>query len=91
MNKVGFGRRMVPLLSVVVVACGLAGCIDIPIAKDQPPRLYVLTPKSTYPAELKPVDWQLLIDAPVSPGSTVCTIFTSGASALTPAPSARTW
>jgi len=67
MNKVGFGRRVVPLLSVVVVACGLAGCIDIPIAKDQPPRLYVLTPKSTYPAELKPVDWQLLIDAPVSP------------------------
>jgi len=67
MIKVGFGGRLALLLFVGVVAGGLAGCIDIPIAKDQPPRLYVLTPKSTYPADLKPVDWQLLIDAPVSP------------------------
>jgi cholesterol transport system auxiliary component len=67
MNKVGFGRRVALLLPAAVVAGGLAGCIDIPIAKDAAPRLYVLTPKSTYPADLKTVDWQLLIDAPVSP------------------------
>jgi cholesterol transport system auxiliary component len=46
---------------------GVSGCIDIPIANDKAPRLYVLTPKSTFPANLEKVDWQLLVDAPVSP------------------------
>lgn len=46
----------------------LAGCVDIPLPKsDEAPRLYVLTPKSTYPDQLKKVDWQLLVDAPISP------------------------
>lgn len=46
----------------------LAGCVDIPLPKsDEAPRLYVLTPKSTYPDDLKKVDWQLLVDAPISP------------------------
>jgi cholesterol transport system auxiliary component len=67
MIKVGFGRRVTLLLSFAGLAYGLAGCIDFPISKDEAPRLYVLTPKSTYPANLRKVDWQLLIDAPVSP------------------------
>ncbi len=67
MIKVGFGRRVALLLSFAGIAGGLAGCIDFPIAKNDAPRLYVLTPKSTYPANLRKVDWQLLIDAPVSP------------------------
>ena len=67
MIRDGFGRRSALLFSVAVVAVGLAGCIDIPIAKQEAPRLYVLTPKSTYPTNLKKVDWQLLVDAPVSP------------------------
>ena len=61
------GRRMVLPLFIASLAFGLSGCIDLPIPKDEPPRLYVLTPKSTYPADLKAVDWQLLVDAPVSP------------------------
>jgi cholesterol transport system auxiliary component len=50
----------------VLLAIGLAACVDIPGVKEAPPRLYVLTPKSTYPANLPTVDWQLLVETPVS-------------------------
>jgi cholesterol transport system auxiliary component len=59
-------KRLIGALSVMLMA-GLAACVDIPFAKDEPPRLYVLTPKSTYPEDLRKVDWQLLVEAPVSP------------------------
>lgn len=58
------GRLMMAVGCLAVV---LASCVDIPISKEEPPRLYVLTPKSTYPADLKNVKWQLLVDAPNSP------------------------
>jgi cholesterol transport system auxiliary component len=45
----------------------LGSCVDIPVAKEEPPRLYVLTPKSTYPDDLPKVEWQLLVETPVSP------------------------
>ena len=67
MIRVRFGRRIGLHLFVALLAYGLSACIDFPISKDEAPRLYVLTPKSTYPADLKKVDWQLLVDAPVSP------------------------
>lgn len=55
------------IFAAVAVAL-LAGCVDIPLPKsDEAPRLYVLTPKSTFPDDLKKVDWQLLVDAPISP------------------------
>ena len=54
------------LASAMIVA-GLAACVDIPISHDEAPRLYVLTPKSTYPKNLKSVSWQLLVDTPISP------------------------
>ncbi|MBL4721857.1 MAG: membrane integrity-associated transporter subunit PqiC [Alphaproteobacteria bacterium] len=45
----------------------LAGCsIDLP-GSSPPPRLYVLTPKSTFPKDLPNVKWQLLIEIPHSP------------------------
>jgi cholesterol transport system auxiliary component len=62
-------RRLVCVLAGVMAVAGIvAGCVDIPLPKsDEAPRLYVLTPKSTYPDNLKKVDWQLLVDAPISP------------------------
>jgi len=62
-----FGRWLRLYAATALLAGGLTGCVDFPLAKNDAPRLYVLTPKSTYPDDLKHVDWQLLIDAPVSP------------------------
>ena len=58
--------RLIRTLSVLL-AMGLVACVDIPVAKEDAPRLYVLTPKSTYPSNLPTVDWQLLVETPVSP------------------------
>lgn len=60
-------RRLIPFLWSVLVAAGLAGCVEIPAVTEAPPRLYVLTPKSTYPESLPRVGWQLLVETPVSP------------------------
>lgn len=63
-----FTRQACAWIAIAAAFSGLAGCVDIPFPKtDESPRLYVLTPKSTYPEDLKSVDWQLLVDAPVSP------------------------
>ena len=65
MRKQG-SPRFIRALSVFLVI-GLAACVELPGAKEAPPRLYVLTPKSTYPTNLPTVDWQLLVETPVSP------------------------
>jgi cholesterol transport system auxiliary component len=57
-------RRL--FLTLLCVA-GLSGCVDFPGVGEAPPRLYVLTPKSTYPDNLPSVDWQLLVETPISP------------------------
>ena len=47
---------------------GLSACTGniLPGANNDPPQLYVLTPKSTYPKNLPRVDWQLTIEVPVA-------------------------
>ena len=54
-------------LLLVFSALFLSGCVEFPGVKEEPPRLYVLTPKSTFPQKLKSVNWQLLVETPVSP------------------------
>lgn len=45
----------------------LAGCgIQLPGA-GAPPRIFTLTPKSTFDADIPTVDWQLLVDVPSAP------------------------
>lgn len=61
------GRVGLRCLFIAFATLVLSGCIDLPISSDEAPRLYVLTPKSTFPKDLKSVSWQLLVDAPVSP------------------------
>jgi cholesterol transport system auxiliary component len=57
-------KRVIIALSGLML---LAGCtIDLP-GSAPPPRLYVLTPKSTFPKNLPNVKWQLLIEIPHSP------------------------
>jgi cholesterol transport system auxiliary component len=44
----------------------LSACSNIIPGQGQAPQTYVLTPKSTFVAELPKVDWQLLVDTPVA-------------------------
>jgi cholesterol transport system auxiliary component len=46
----------------------LSGCTGLPLDKP-PPRLFVLTPKTTFPADLPKVDWQLSVDPPIAQAS----------------------
>jgi cholesterol transport system auxiliary component len=48
-------------LTAPLAACALPGGGD-------PPQLYTLTPKSTYPADLPRVDWQLAVELPIAAG-----------------------
>lgn len=61
------GRRPNHALLAVLCMLVLYGCsVQLPGA-GAPPQLYVLTPKSTFPKSLEPVDWQLLVELPTSP------------------------
>ena len=46
---------------------GLAACTGIIPGTGDPLKLYTLTPKSSYTADLPKVDWQLVIETPVAP------------------------
>ena len=46
----------------------VAGCAGLPLG-GTPAQLYTLSPKSTFPADLPAVDWQLAIDRPTSPAA----------------------
>ena len=51
-------------------ALALAGCEGIVLGTGGPaPRLFRLTPKSTFPEGLPPVDWQLLVETPFASAS----------------------
>lgn len=45
----------------------LAACTGIIPGTGEPLKLYTLTPKSTYMADLPKVDWQLVVETPVAP------------------------
>jgi len=51
-------------LSIGVLAVGCA--FELP-GSGAPSRMYILSPKSTFPENLPKVDWQLLIEVPQSP------------------------
>jgi cholesterol transport system auxiliary component len=58
--------RVSAFIGLVAALAVAAGCsIDLP-GGGEPPRLYVLTPKSTFPKNLPTAEWQLLIETPVS-------------------------
>jgi len=62
-------RRRVSLWGGGLLAAGataLSGCsVELPGSGD-PPRIYVLTPKSTFDDDLPRVDWQLLVEPPLA-------------------------
>lgn len=51
----------------MALVCFMTGCVELPGSKTKPPRLYVLTPKSTFSKDLPKVGWQLLVGTPLAP------------------------
>lgn len=47
----------------------LAGCDSVIPGVGEPARLYSLTPKSTFPEGLPPVDWQMVVETPYASAS----------------------
>jgi cholesterol transport system auxiliary component len=58
-------RKMLGLGSVML----LSGCSGILPGQGPPPAIYRLTPKSTFRPDLPEVDWQLVVETPVSNAS----------------------
>jgi cholesterol transport system auxiliary component len=54
------------LLALAALAPLVASCANIIPGTGTPPQTYVLTPKSTFAADLKKVDWQLLVETPAT-------------------------
>ena len=61
------GRTFTRTVGTVLLAVLLlAGCsLNIP-GSGEPPRIFVLSPKSTFDENVPVVDWQLLIDSPIA-------------------------
>jgi len=62
-------RAPVVLVLAAALALATASCTVIPGAESEPPKLYDLTPKSTFAPDLPKVKWQLVIDPPVAAAS----------------------
>jgi len=64
----GDRRRVLAILGAAAGSGLLAGCGALPAAVvgGTPPRLYTLTPKSTFEPTLPRVDWQLLVEPPIA-------------------------
>lgn len=58
-------RRMSRLALIAAMVASVAAC-SLPGADRAPPRLFVLSPKSTYSPDLPKVEWQLAIDTPIA-------------------------
>lgn len=58
-------RRVIAGAASCTLLATLAGC-SVLQGVNTPVNLYTLTPKTTYPEGLPPVDWQLVVETPVS-------------------------
>jgi cholesterol transport system auxiliary component len=47
----------------------LTACADLLPGQGPPPRLFVLSPKNTFPPDLPTVDWQLIVQVPTAAAS----------------------
>lgn len=61
------GNKMRVIATALGASLLLIGCAGglLP-GSNEPPKLFLLTPKSTYPKALPNVDWQLTVDQPIA-------------------------
>ena len=62
-------RKMLGLGSLMLLSGAATGCSGILPGQGPPSALYRLTPKSTFRPDLPEVDWQLVVETPVSNAS----------------------
>lgn len=62
-------RRALAILGAVPAVYALGACDPILPGQGPPPTLYTLTPKSTFPAGLPRVTWQLVLEVPYAPAT----------------------
>ena len=60
-------RRLVAGAAALAVAALTGACSNVLPGVGPPPRLFRLSPKSTFPKGLPTVDWQLVIEQPLAP------------------------
>lgn len=61
------GARLRFACLLIVFSLPMGACSIALPGQGEPPRLYVLTPKSTFSDDIPKVDWQLLVETPISP------------------------
>jgi cholesterol transport system auxiliary component len=77
-------RRPAVVLAAAAIGMLAMGCASvIPGADAEPPKIYDLTPKSTFDAKIPKVKWQLVIDQPAAPASLNTTRIALGRTAIT--------
>ncbi len=54
------------MLAAMIGLALLSGCIDVLPGSGPPAKLYNLSPKSSFSADLPTVDWQLVVELPIS-------------------------
>ncbi len=59
-------RSRLRLVAALLCAALVAGCAGMIPGRGAPPKLYSLSPKSTFSPDLPTVSWQLVVEAPVS-------------------------
>jgi cholesterol transport system auxiliary component len=67
MNRAIVDRRALLRLAALALAPAATSCSGLVPGPGVPPQLYVLTRKTTFPADLPRVSRQLLVDTPVAP------------------------
>ena len=60
-------KRPAPsLMAALLCTLLLAGCANVIPGRSVPPKLFSLSPKSTYSAGLPTVNWQLVVEVPIT-------------------------
>jgi cholesterol transport system auxiliary component len=60
-------RRLLRAAALLAFGTLTSGCAGVLPGAGPPPRLFRLTPKSTFPENQEPVAWQLVIETPLAP------------------------
>lgn len=60
-------RRTFGAAAIGGLSLAIAGCSGTLLSRPDPPDLYTLTPKSTFPTDMPLANWQLLVEEPVAP------------------------